>query len=300
MGKKVNDSDDDSDNPLLDDETNLINQHDGSDVCVTLLPDKHMHKVISKIDMIKSVASNSSVLTVFLLVNSMIGSGILNQPYVFMESGLLGGIFGFILGIIGTWSGLVLLTEAGILCNVFDYAKLSSIALNKLGEILVDYSIIFLAVGCQLGYLIVIGETSTQFIRTWGCTNDLICNQFNITLIEVIFFVTPLCLFRKFGHLAFISIISIVAIALCLFLVVIGGPIVTQHQTKSPIILFNLQGSITSLGSIVLALNCAFANFHAFSCADKQLKQFKPWVSFNCYCLYISTALLILLMYLNY
>jgi hypothetical protein len=36
--------------------------------------------------------NNSAQLSTFLLLNSMIGSGILNQPYVFRESGLLGGV----------------------------------------------------------------------------------------------------------------------------------------------------------------------------------------------------------------
>lgn len=41
--------------------------------------------------------SNSAHLTTFLLINTMIGSGILNQPYVFMKSGLIGGLIGFII-----------------------------------------------------------------------------------------------------------------------------------------------------------------------------------------------------------
>ena len=38
--------------------------------------------------------SNSANLTTFLLLNTMIGSGILNQPYVFRTSGIWGGIAG--------------------------------------------------------------------------------------------------------------------------------------------------------------------------------------------------------------
>lgn len=36
--------------------------------------------------------NNSAALSTFLLLNTMIGSGILNQPYVFEESGILGGV----------------------------------------------------------------------------------------------------------------------------------------------------------------------------------------------------------------
>jgi hypothetical protein len=38
--------------------------------------------------------NNSKYLTTFLLLNTMIGSGILNQPYVFYESGFIGAVSG--------------------------------------------------------------------------------------------------------------------------------------------------------------------------------------------------------------
>lgn len=40
---------------------------------------------------------NPVPLTIFLLINTMIGSGILNQPHVFAASGLLGGLIGFVI-----------------------------------------------------------------------------------------------------------------------------------------------------------------------------------------------------------
>jgi hypothetical protein len=36
--------------------------------------------------------NNTAQLSTFLLLNSMIGSGILNQPYVFRESGIIGAV----------------------------------------------------------------------------------------------------------------------------------------------------------------------------------------------------------------
>lgn len=86
-------------------------------------------------------ANNSASLTIFLLINSMIGSGILNQPYVFMKSGLLGALFGYMIVILGTWSGLFLLTEAGIISNNFDFSSLARESLGVEGEQLVDGSI---------------------------------------------------------------------------------------------------------------------------------------------------------------
>lgn len=40
---------------------------------------------------------NPAPLTIFLLINTMIGSGILNQPHVFEASGILGGLIGFVI-----------------------------------------------------------------------------------------------------------------------------------------------------------------------------------------------------------
>lgn len=85
--------------------------------------------------------NNSQRLTIFLLVNSMIGSGILNQPYVFMKSGVVGALIGFTIATLGTWSGLFLLTEAGIISNNFDFAGLARDALGSEGDQLVDGSI---------------------------------------------------------------------------------------------------------------------------------------------------------------
>lgn len=69
--------------------------------------DEHRGRVISAEDMKSRLAMSSSfshlniqnpaALTIFLLVNTMIGSGILNQPHVFEASGLLGGLIGFII-----------------------------------------------------------------------------------------------------------------------------------------------------------------------------------------------------------
>jgi len=40
---------------------------------------------------------NPAPLTIFLLINTMVGSGILNQPHVFEASGIIGGLIGFII-----------------------------------------------------------------------------------------------------------------------------------------------------------------------------------------------------------
>ena len=74
------------------------------------------------------LASNSAALTTFLLLNTMIGSGILNQPFVFLTSGIFGGLVAFLFAAVATWHGLILLTEAGVYANVLEYSGLAKFA----------------------------------------------------------------------------------------------------------------------------------------------------------------------------
>ena len=200
---------------------------------------------------------NNYALTTFLLLNTMIGSGILNQPYVFENSGVLGGVFGFLLASVLTWYGLNLLTEAGVSSNIYEYSGLAKHAFGEIGEVIIDVSIIIVTFGAQLGYILVVGDTMTNLFQSWGCASN-ICNLNVVTGLAVVFLISPFCLYRHFGHLAWLSIFSIVTIVSVLLLVTIGGPLTQNHGS---ITLINISGMLRSTGSIVFSLNCSSANF---------------------------------------
>ena len=89
----------------------------------------------------------------FLFLNYMIGSGILNQPYVFMQCGILGAFILYILASYFTWLGLMLITESAHFANIYEYQKLSNKAYGKLGDLLVDISVLIYAFGAELRYI---------------------------------------------------------------------------------------------------------------------------------------------------
>jgi amino acid permease len=221
--------------------------------------------------------TNSAYLTCFLLLNTMIGSGILNQPYVFRTSGLLGGLIGFAIAATGTWTGLLCLTAAGIKENVLEYSGLANRAFEKNGERLVDISIIVLTFGSQLGYILIVGTTLSELLGSWGC-DSVVCNDMFTTIVSVAVFVTPVCMFRHFGHLAWLSLFSIAAIVAVLMLVLIAGPIKHNIDHKSnDYNLISVTGTLQSTGSIVFSLACASANFQAFISTERKSRNLTSW-----------------------
>lgn len=230
-------------------------------------------RCLTKILRSDNIPMNNAYLSTFLLLNAMIGSGILNQPYVFMKSGILGAFLAFILAAVLTWTGLVLLTKCAMRKNYLEYSGLAGKIMGKRGELLVDSSILIQCLGSLMGYILVVGLTISDLLESWGC-GSMICNTLPVTVGCVAFFVTPFCLFRHFGHFAWISIFSIIAIIAVLLLVVIGGPL---KQVGGTVDLFNLTGTLQSTGSIVFSLSCAQSNLQAFVSTERTSQRLRIW-----------------------
>ena len=58
--------------------------------------------------------SNNLFAELFRLLNSMIGSGILNQPQVYADSGIASAVLMSILSAFLIWLGLILLIDTGV------------------------------------------------------------------------------------------------------------------------------------------------------------------------------------------
>jgi amino acid permease len=105
----------------------------------------------------------------------MIGTGILNQPYVFMESGIVGGVIGFIFSAILTWIGVIALQEAGLKVGIFDFSDLSYHIFGEKGIACLDYSIIIGGLGSQIAYVLVVGDVMSDLMVSWGCDSLGMC-----------------------------------------------------------------------------------------------------------------------------
>lgn len=193
---------------------------------------------------------------------------------MFYESGVVGGIIGYLLASTMTWLGINILTAAGLRAHLYEYGALTKFALGRKGEILIDVSIIIGCFGALLGYILVVGSTLSGLLNSWGCQSDA-CGMYLTTIISVSCFVLPVSLFRHFGHLAWLSLFSVFAIACVLFLVIIGGPLLASEGSVR---VFNALGTMNSLGSIVFTLSCASANFQAFITTKRTSRNRRSWM----------------------
>jgi amino acid permease len=230
---------------------------------------------------------NSNVSTAILLVNTMIGAGIIVQPFVFSQAGMASAFIEYLVIGIMIFLGVEMLALCGESRQIFDYSKLTESLLGTYGKLAVDISIVVTGAGALLSYILVIGSLLENIINEFSACTAWYCDEAFITALPIIVFTIPLCLIRQFGHLAVISYISIAVISGVVFLVVIGGPVhgAKQHYEPRQIRSGSFLGTILTIGDIVFALGYATATFHAYNgMAQRNISNFRQVAKFSTAC----------------
>jgi sodium-coupled neutral amino acid transporter 11 len=200
--------------------------------------------------------------TVFLLVNTMIGAGILNMPQVFAKAGLGLG-FGMFAGTAwATWAGLVLLVRAGEETGTMDYGALAEELFGSRMKSATDVLIAVSGFGSLIGYFIAIGSLASSLAQQFFGENAFTAYEFVLPVLTVLIF--PLTLVREFGHLAWICMFSVTSIAFVTLMVLLRGPTVGQQLGQRPIsIHWDVLAGLGKFGAISFALGSAHSAFHA-------------------------------------
>ena len=189
--------------------------------------------------------SNDKLGVTSLLISSMIGSGILNQPYCFMEGGIILVLCIYCAVGYGMYlcSHLLLsasekvIVERNLDPKTFQYADLSYQVLGEPGRYVTEVFITFANFLILVSYIIVIGVLSSQVIST-AVTGDsplekaITRSSLDATIFFVVLVVPP-CMIRNFGHLTFVSYASICTVALGIIFVVSFGPLEDTYYWKN-------------------------------------------------------------------
>jgi sodium-coupled neutral amino acid transporter 11 len=235
-----------------------------------------VHWVVLPPDGETRVIDNSAMSTTFLLLNSMIGSGILVQAYVFKETGLILATFEYIAIGCMIYAGVDLTTRCADQIQVFDYSRMATHYLGRRGGLVVDYSFVINNIGGIISYILIVGSLIKSVIRTFSSAHGWYTHIGFLTVAPIVTFTVPCCLIRHYGDLAIISYISLVAISGSIFLVVIGGPLHrAQSDNDEQPNLASFVGSIRTIGSIVFALGYITAIFQSYTALkDKTVSKF--------------------------
>ena len=117
------------------------------------------------------VPENGKVDTFFLLLNAMIGSGILAQAYCFKESGI--GLTLFLYALIAYWTFIAIKVtiKAAAAVSIFDYVDLSERLLGYTGKVVAVLSITLSSLGSEISYIITISKLSASIASSLevGC-----------------------------------------------------------------------------------------------------------------------------------
>ncbi len=205
--------------------------------------------------------------SVILLLNSMIGSGILVQGYVFKESGIINAIVVYIIIACMTYTGIDLLISSADLLQVFDYSQLAVATLGNAGGKILDFSIAVGNAGALLSYMLIIGTLTSDILSGLFGTSWFTSTYFMTILLSTAV-ILPSCLIRKFGHLAYISYISIFAIAGTMMLVCIYGPLESYKYDSDKLTWSTSGGTLKVIGSVVFAFGFASSVFHTYVALD--------------------------------
>ena len=204
--------------------------------------------------------NNSDLSTMFLLLNSMIGSGILVQAYVIKEAGLIVIVFEYIVITIMNYTGVESLIRCSESKLIYDYADLAESIYGGYGSITVDASMIIYGYGSLLSYVLIIGSL---LVEVSGNRDEWYFSVTFLTIVPITLFTAPLCLLRKFGFLA--MDLSIFVIGSIVLLIIIGGPMRhAQVNYDHNYNLGNFNGAFNTIGDIIFALSYITATFHAY------------------------------------
>jgi solute carrier family 36 (proton-coupled amino acid transporter) len=220
--------------------------------------------------------SNSRLMSAFLILNSMIGSGIFNQPYVFSRAGLGSAILLITVTAVFVYLGIIALVEASIHTSTDDFSALGRVCLGRFGESAVDVSIIISSVGSIMSYVAVIGHLASTLLASWGWSYAGNDGVYLITSLMIFAFVMPFCAHRYFGHFAFISVLSMGSVCCVILLLVVVGPIITAGTVVTNKF-FIQNGALGQLGSIIFALNCAPSVLPTYRYIEKEHQNSEGW-----------------------
>jgi amino acid permease len=206
--------------------------------------------------------NNSFIPSVALLLNNMIGSGILVQAYVFAESGYVVAILAYIILGYFTYVGAIVISHSGYVRDLDDYGDIAREALGPFGDHITNLAIFVTNFSGLLSYIIIIMTLLQSVIETYTNSTPWYTDCGFLAACVTLLFIVPTCLIRKFGYLTVVSYISMLAISSVIMLVLIDGPLQEYKYNDQRLSTAHWKGFLDTIGSVVFAFSYSVGVFH--------------------------------------
>jgi hypothetical protein len=165
--------------------------------------------------------------SVFLLCNAAVGGGVLSLPYMFVLCGyLMGYILMAVSALAGIWSNLIL-ARLAIKHKKSNYNEIVFLAGGPKLQKALQIMLLFYLFGACTGYQIIqtqmVAYIANQFGLSYEDTNTMWFRAAVNIPIDA-FIVIPLSAMRDMSSLAFISLLTVLALVYCALLLLIEVP----------------------------------------------------------------------------
>ncbi|CUS24325.1 LAQU0S15e01970g1_1 [Lachancea quebecensis] len=231
--------------------------------------------------------SKSNILMAFMnMANSILGAGIIGQPFAVKNCGLLGGVLAIVLlSFLVDWTIRLIVVNLRI-SGKTTYQDSVELAMGRKGKLLILLSNGLFAFGGCIGFCIIIGDTIPHVLRAFFSGHDNLFHR-NIVIVVVTCLISfPLSLNRDISKLSKASMLALASMVVIVVIVVCKGP-TTDSAYKGSFNSGNLLFTpriFQGLSVISFALVCHHnTSFIYFSLKTPSLKRFDRLTHFSCF-----------------
>ena len=159
-------------------------------------------------------AKSSVFMAAMNIINTIIGAGILNLPYVISQFGILVGSLIIILTYILTNLSCLLLLKSKNLCGHSKYNTIGVTCFGLIGENIIKLIIIINNLGLCIVYLVIFGNVSNKLIAAAGGDTSVFYFQQGFLIMIVAFIIFPFVFTKSMNSLKSLSFMAVTSIVI--------------------------------------------------------------------------------------
>ncbi|SCV03104.1 LANO_0G02168g1_1 [Lachancea nothofagi CBS 11611] len=231
--------------------------------------------------------SKSSIFMAFMnMANSILGAGVIGQPFAVKNCGLMGGVLAIVLlSVLVDWTIRLIVVNMKI-SGKTSYQDTVEFAMGKKGKLLILLTNGLFAFGGCIGFCIIIGDTLPHVLRAFFPAHGSLFHRNVIILFVTCFVSFPLSLNRDISKLSKTSMLALVSMVVIVVIVLIKGLLIDAAykgnlDTGS---LFFTSRIFQGISVISFALVCHHnTTFIYLSLKNPSLKRFGRLTHFSCF-----------------